>query len=76
MALYLYTYHVIGKGRVVTFNLNQKLVGCELGLDASHNLFVSPCIHKTSLKVKIYNMRTFILTNIWRNRQFSDTCFK
>lgn len=41
MALYPCPYHVTGKGLDVTFNENPKLVGCELGLDVSPNLFVT-----------------------------------
>lgn len=41
MALYSCPYHVTGKGLDVTFNENPKLVGCELGLDVTRNLFVT-----------------------------------
>jgi len=41
MALYSCPYHVTGKDLDVTFNENPKLVGCELGLDVSPNLFVT-----------------------------------
>lgn len=41
MTLYSCPYHVTGKCLDVTFNENPKLVGCELGLDVSRNLFVT-----------------------------------
>lgn len=66
----MYLPRVTEKGRNVTFNENPKLVGCELGLDVSHNLFVTLHQPETPIKAKTLFECTFILLTKWRNGLF------